>query len=66
MFKKLENLKDVSPLGKWNVSRGENFKMMFAGCKLLKNGNVLKKWNFARNTYFESMFKDSNYDPYDD
>jgi hypothetical protein len=56
MFADLELLTDVSPLKKWNVSKGEKFEKMFRGCESLNNRNILKSWKFSKVTDFESMF----------
>ena len=45
MFFDCFSLSDIKELEKWNFSRGNNFLVLFSGCKLLPDIDELKvKW----------------------
>ena len=47
---------DITPLEKWNVSNGINFKGMFCGCSSLKGIKGLRYWIVSKGEEFETMF----------
>ena len=44
----LTQLSDIKALEKWNVSNGNNFSYMFAGCSQLSDIKALEKWNVSK------------------
>ena len=49
-------LNDIKPLENWNVSNGNNYSSMFAGCKSLNDIKPLENWNVSNGTNFKSIF----------
>ena len=49
-------IKDLRPLEKWNVSKGETFELMFADLVLVTDVSPLKNWKVA-DANVEQMFR---------
>ena len=49
---------EIKPLQKWDVSKGNNFELMFNGCSSSLNIKELKKWKISKNK-FKSLLKNN-------
>lgn len=56
-FRYCENLKDISGLAGWDVSRVTNMDGMFWGCKALADLTPLSGWNVSAVTSMAGMFE---------
>ena len=51
MFTGCSSLKEIKPLQKWDVSKGNYFSSMFCGCSASLNIKELKKWKISKNNF---------------